>query len=342
MNELKTRVNKIEEVVYHVAQNNKTQLIHEATARHQNRIRGTWRKMLNKRRQLFWQSINCENTAMVYQTWIDDDKKVIPKKFLLKFIQNESVEEKNERDKFMLEKFKTEINLLKIRAENHKSKMNQVDEDMKAFLRSEFSNEGLKNLENLWSEETAEEEYKSSERWKAKQQWLENYAQEFKNSEFIKSKEKRDGKNTSEAGKKSPKNNDREVPNNKSPYGSNRGKNSFRRKRVLNQRKTDHRLIRMHNRTDYYAQTRTPAKEQRPTYQQQQEKPFKNKPTYAEATRRQPKQYHSDWQQQTNLHFERNQHFLYPRAGRNHAPDQQRHRYRPNSYYRIREQTMQR
>lgn len=86
-------------------------------------------------------------------------------------------------------RFQDEINLLKIRANrlNHKCKL--IDEEMNTLLESLFKHDDLRNLKSLWKEETTAEEYKSSQRWESKQQWLDKYAEEFDYIELIKPKQ---------------------------------------------------------------------------------------------------------------------------------------------------------
>ena len=93
--------------------------------------------------------MNCENTAVICETWNSDDKKILPKKFLLKYIPNESVEARNILRFPTFERFQAEINLLKIRARNHNNKAKQIDEEMNAFLHSKFKDEHLNNLKDL-------------------------------------------------------------------------------------------------------------------------------------------------------------------------------------------------
>ena len=137
--------------------------------------------------------MNCENTAVICKTWNSNDKKILPKKFLLKFIPNESVEARNIRRFSTFERFQAEINLLKIRARNHNTKAKQIDEEMNAFLQSKFKDEHLNNLKDLWVEESTAEEYKSSKLWESKQRWLEKYAAKFNNNDFTKAKMGKNG-----------------------------------------------------------------------------------------------------------------------------------------------------
>ena len=149
MKEFQTIIKKTQEDVSYTVYNNKTQLTREETLRHRNRMIGVWRKHLSKRKQQFWHGINCENAAVICETWNSDDKKILPKKFLLKFIPNESVEARNIQRVSTFERFQAEINLLKIRMRNHNTKAKQIDEEMNAFLQSKFKDEHLNNLKDL-------------------------------------------------------------------------------------------------------------------------------------------------------------------------------------------------
>lgn len=146
----------------------------------------TWKRQLNKRKELFWQSLNCGNTAIIYETWLDKEKKIIPNKLLLKFIPNEDPQEKRIRQHMVTNKLQAEINLLNIRAERHHTNYKKIDEEMSNFLEKKFEGDILSELQNLWVKECKSEETKSHDKWKRKQLWLEKYEEEFKSNDFIK------------------------------------------------------------------------------------------------------------------------------------------------------------
>lgn len=149
------------------------------------RVIRTWKEHLNKRKQLYWQSLNSENTAVFYETWINKDIKVIPKKYLMKDIPNENADERNIRKQSVINQFQAEINLLKIRAERHTVNYKKVDQDMLSVLESHFSGDVLAEMKRLWTEETETEETKSQLKWQTKQKWLEGYEENFANEDFV-------------------------------------------------------------------------------------------------------------------------------------------------------------
>lgn len=153
--------------------------------RHRKSIAPTWQQHLNKRKQLYWDSLNNENTAVIYETWIHKETKVIPKKFLMKEISNEDAREREIRKLSVINQFKAEINLLKIRADRQNAAYKKVDDDMTSFLENHFSDDTLEELKKLWSEETTNEEIKSQQKWISKQNWMEEYEENFNNDDYI-------------------------------------------------------------------------------------------------------------------------------------------------------------
>ena len=148
-------ISRIQEDVTRVAKIDENLFQQRETERHHREISATWSKQLKKRSQLYWQNINCENTAVFYETWINRESKIIPKKFLLKYIQGESPEEKTIRQVSILERFQAEINLLKIRAQRHHNNYTTTDEEMNSFLESRYSSENLSSLLDLWKNKTS-------------------------------------------------------------------------------------------------------------------------------------------------------------------------------------------
>ena len=138
----------------HMRRSHKVSTQQEASYQRQ-RIINEWRRNLNKRREAFWQTLNNENIAIIYDTWYTRENKILPKKLLIK--------EK------AFAKFETEIKLLKARAEKSDSNLKAIECDMKDLLRTRYNDTLLEQLEEMWTEETRKEETKSAKRWEAKQ-----------------------------------------------------------------------------------------------------------------------------------------------------------------------------
>ena len=291
MKEFQTIIKKIQEDVSYTIYNDKTQLTREETLRHRNRMIGVWRKHLSKRKQQFWHGMNCEKTAVICETWNSDDKKILPKKFLLKFIPNESVEAKNIRRVSTFEKFQAETNLLKLRAKNHNTKAKQIDQEMNAFLQSKFKDEHLNNLKDLGVEETMAEEYKSSKRWDSKQRWLEKYAAELNNNDFTRPKWERIETYTRSQpwknqryfiGKSAHDNHWKRQPRAKM---SQTNRERFRHKQDVHRRAKEHFTERSNKGFQYEQREQLPAK-RKATYKKIP--PSTRRATYAEIANRQP------------------------------------------------------
>ena len=68
-----------------------------AIFRSRKRIMDTWKRHLNRRKQLYWHSLNSDNTAVIYETCFNNEKQIVPKKFLMKEIPKEDPNEKDIR-----------------------------------------------------------------------------------------------------------------------------------------------------------------------------------------------------------------------------------------------------
>lgn len=181
-----TSINKIQENISIVVNKSEKADLNREILKQRNNILTTWKGHLNKRKQLYWQSINCENTAIIYETWLNKETKIIPRKFLMKFIRNEDAAERIIRRNSIFTQFQSEIDLLRIRADRHSAKYKQVDQEMLSFLESNYHGDIIAELQNLWAEECKSEETKSHQKWQSKQKWLEKYEEDFNNNEYIK------------------------------------------------------------------------------------------------------------------------------------------------------------
>ena len=90
---LTTSVKKLQEAVKQVANTTDASTMKFEVSHKRKIVAQTWKRHINKRRQLYWHYRNCDNTAVIYSTWLAKEKKVIPQKLLLKPITGESPEE---------------------------------------------------------------------------------------------------------------------------------------------------------------------------------------------------------------------------------------------------------
>ena len=119
---------------YHSNYRSETKILNDEVLKQRQGIIKICKSQINKRKQLYWHSLNCENTAAIYATWIQKDKKVIPKKFLLKFIRNEDPQEKRIRQQAVINEFQNEINLLNVRAVRHHTNCKRTDDEFSDFV----------------------------------------------------------------------------------------------------------------------------------------------------------------------------------------------------------------
>lgn len=317
---------KIQQDVNKVIVENKKRSARQNVLTNRRKIESTWQRQLNKRSQLYWQCMNAENTAVIYETWANDDKKIIPRKFLMKDLPNESQEESDIRRSATLRKLNDEINLLKIRAERHKQKYENVDAEMNASLKSQFNEDDLADIKGLWREETAIQESKSSQRWMSKQQWLEKYAEEFNNAKFTKPKSDR---RRNHPKKQHQREGDETPINNRSSSTRHARTNTSHRtnyqnaQRTTNSRNPNHAKEnpRPNHNTRVTRNTMPQQRRYQPTEREHKSSSFTYPMTYAEVTKASPLQ--RGEQATSNNHLNNNRmqnYFLNPPFASNHVP----------------------
>ena len=131
-------------------------ILAQQNAQHERqKVKNIWDKNLKKRRDTYWHSLNNENTAVIYETWYNKENKILPKKFLLKHLPNESQLERNSRKTATFAKFQSEINLLRVRAKHQEEKLKQIDAEMTHFLNSQYESNTLEELKTLWIKQHA-------------------------------------------------------------------------------------------------------------------------------------------------------------------------------------------
>ena len=175
-----TCINKIQENISVVMNKSNKADRERKILKQRHSILGTWTKQLNKRKKLYWQRHNCENTFVIYETLLNKERKVKPRKFLMKFIKNKDTENKRIRKNSVFNQFQSEINLLKIRADHHSTQCKDIDREMLNFFENHYQVDILSKLKRLWGEECKSEETRSQ------QKCLEKYEDEINNDEYIK------------------------------------------------------------------------------------------------------------------------------------------------------------
>jgi len=158
-------------------------LIESEALRVKNSILSVWNNTFFERSKHFWQAIRNMKMSEVYQRWISSTPVTIPRKFQIPKIKGEPENQRFIREQRLLEAIKSEIELNRLRAENHTDKYKQLDNDMHRII-SNKSNCASKSLLLSWWKETCEQaEMRSQYRWTSKnEKLLEQYEKDFHNS----------------------------------------------------------------------------------------------------------------------------------------------------------------
>ena len=80
-------------------------------------IENTWYKQLNDRRKQFWLKLRNENLSKLYETWRNQTPMVLPQQLQMLKINGEPDDQRRRREKQVLDNYKTERDLLELRAQ---------------------------------------------------------------------------------------------------------------------------------------------------------------------------------------------------------------------------------
>ena len=139
-----------------------------------------WDKNLSNRRNQFWLQIRNENTAKVYEEWRDKTPIILPQKLQMYPINGEPEDQTSRRERQVLDNFRTERDLLNLRAESNRESYIRIDEEMLALISEKASGRTKEKLLEMWRNDTKQQETISIRRWDNKNKvWLEKYASEF-------------------------------------------------------------------------------------------------------------------------------------------------------------------
>ena len=105
------------------------------------------------------------------------------RKFLPKALSNENIEETAIRQQLSLEKFKTEINLQKIRSQNYFERFQTLDAHMITHFIINYYNNIFNSLTELWKTDYLKKQQKSVNIFDTKREWyLNNNTTELRNN----------------------------------------------------------------------------------------------------------------------------------------------------------------
>ncbi|MEW8548312.1 MAG: hypothetical protein AB2693_32815, partial [Candidatus Thiodiazotropha sp.] len=144
-------------------------------------IENTWFKKLNDRRKQYWLKLRNENLAKVYEAWRDCTPIILPQQLQIYPINGEPEDQRRRRERQVLDNFRTEKDLLVLRAQSHEEKFKRIDEEMLSIISEKCTGRRKEILIRIWNEDTKQEEETSLKRWKAKNEmWLKKYESDFK------------------------------------------------------------------------------------------------------------------------------------------------------------------
>ncbi|CAG2246045.1 unnamed protein product [Mytilus edulis] len=95
--------------------------------RKRKEISKLWSRNLNDRKQNFWNAYKCEKYAEVYSRWITMDSPIFPRKFLIKEIEAEPIEDTKLRWDLAIQQFQTEISIILNKQTRYTEKYNAID-----------------------------------------------------------------------------------------------------------------------------------------------------------------------------------------------------------------------
>ena len=139
-----------------------------------------WNNSLRYRKLHYWQYIRNGRTAKIFHSFRTAENIIIPSKFQMKPFREEPEAQTRIREKQVLNKFETEIELMELRSESHLTKTQNIDEEMKIKLSRKSSGKVLQTLQQMWVQETQKQEEISNRIWNRKNKpFWENYGRNF-------------------------------------------------------------------------------------------------------------------------------------------------------------------
>lgn len=143
-------------------------------------IKIIWNQKLTKRKQEYWQKCRNENLSKTYETWRNRTPIILPQKLQLREINGEPDDQHRVRERQVIDNFKTERELLDLRAQTHEEHFKKIDEEMHSIISQKTNGRRRTLLLDMWRNDCKREEDISSKRWEGNNlKWNRKYENLF-------------------------------------------------------------------------------------------------------------------------------------------------------------------
>ena len=147
-----------------------------------NRISDLWNKKLNARRDAFWGKVRNGGHLKFYEKWISSTPIIVPKKIQKAEFINEREDQRMLRERAVLQDFKMEIEMLKLREDSCIERIRRLDTEVEEIVFGKCSGPASDYLIDLWKQQVKKNEDISYKRWLNNERWLNSYEANFLNS----------------------------------------------------------------------------------------------------------------------------------------------------------------
>ena len=157
-------------------------LAEEEASRAKAQISNIWDTKLERRKDAYWNYTKNKGHNETYAKWLNSDHIVIPQYLQRKQFNNEQPDQRKLREAAVLHDFKTETDLRGLRATQQFEKVNRLDSEMETLFQEKCNGNAAKLLSETWKKQVSPNENISHRRWLKSEKWLNDYAENFKQS----------------------------------------------------------------------------------------------------------------------------------------------------------------
>jgi len=142
-------------------------------------IAAIWDKKINARKDAYWAQVRNRGNVGFHEKWINMSPPVIPR-YLQKFeITNENEDQRILRERSIINNYKTEIEMEKLRIASCHDRVRRLDTEMEEIVFSKCTGRVADCLMELYKRHVVRNEEISHKRWQNNERWLKKYEEEF-------------------------------------------------------------------------------------------------------------------------------------------------------------------
>lgn len=145
-----------------------------------NSLCNVWERKVQARKDAYWAKVRYHGNVQFYERWIQESPVIVPRKLQMFEFNNENEDQKILRERAVIQNFRTEIEMDKLKIASCAERVRRLDTEMEEIVFSKCSGRIADYVMDLYRRNVKHNEDISHKRWQSNEKWLTTYEENFK------------------------------------------------------------------------------------------------------------------------------------------------------------------